>query len=127
MSSPRAGMVRWHRPLLYIVTGLMIGPPKRWDTSLRGADIDCGRPRSRRERSRFLRLARVGFVCQSTSGAWLLRWECQMPDVTVVSPAAMVPADRLTLGATEVRSVGAVPFGLGFCGPVSVCQCMSEE
>ena len=52
-----------------------------------------------------------------------------MPDLTVVSPAAAVPADRLTMGATDAR-------GSGDCLPVSPSNnaaffiaslCMAEE
>jgi len=50
-----------------------------------------------------------------------------MPDVTVVSPAAVVPADRLTLGSCDAR----VDNGLAHnstqpCGGYAV-TCMVEE
>ena len=48
-----------------------------------------------------------------------------MPDVTVVSPAAVVPADRLTLGSCDAR-VDGEPAGVLPCGPC-VCGCMAEE
>lgn len=47
-----------------------------------------------------------------------------MPDVIVVCPAAVVPADRLTLGATDARvGSSAQPFG----GTCQYCTCMAEE
>jgi hypothetical protein len=52
-----------------------------------------------------------------------------MPDLTVVSPSAVVPADRLTLGATDARAcphphptTASLP---GMCLPY--CACMAEE
>lgn len=46
-----------------------------------------------------------------------------MPDLTVVSPAAVVPADRLILGATDARGIvtcspstpGMTPFCNIYC------------
>ena len=52
-----------------------------------------------------------------------------MPETTVVTPAAAVPADRLTLGATDPRgNAGAVlPLAItGFCTPAGG-WCMAEE
>ena len=50
-----------------------------------------------------------------------------MPDVTVVSPAAVVPADRLTLGSCDARvdSEQAQPLAVGYCC-VGICS-MAEE
>lgn len=47
-----------------------------------------------------------------------------MPDVTVLSPAVVVPADRLTLGANDARRAGgAAPLTQGnYCA-----NCMAEE
>ena len=48
-----------------------------------------------------------------------------MPDVKVVSPAAVVPADRLTLGSSDARvdSEPSIPMKCtGYIGP-----CMAEE
>jgi len=47
-----------------------------------------------------------------------------MPDVTVVTPAAVVPADRLTLGSCDARSDGQVAQQLLNCSPA---VCMAEE
>jgi hypothetical protein len=46
-----------------------------------------------------------------------------MPDVTVVTPAAVVPADRLTLGAVDARA-SLCNSGLGWQG---CFVCMAEE
>ena len=51
-----------------------------------------------------------------------------MPDLTVVTPAAVVPADRLTLGSCDARvdSEQAQPLiSIGVCGLVYAC--MAEE
>jgi len=53
-----------------------------------------------------------------------------MPETTVVSPAAVVPADRLTLGSCDARvdSASAYVFGGTISGVL--CQgvaCMAEE
>ena len=47
-----------------------------------------------------------------------------MPDVTVAAPAVAVPADRLTLGATDARCAGAAaPHQQGnYCA-----TCTAEE
>ena len=45
-----------------------------------------------------------------------------MPDVKVVSPAAVVPADRLTLGSCDAR-VDGEPAGI----VMPFCGCMAEE
>lgn len=50
-----------------------------------------------------------------------------MPDLTVVTPAAAVPADRLTLAITEARGTGATTSA--FCNPDHVagaCYCVAE-
>jgi hypothetical protein len=52
-----------------------------------------------------------------------------MPDVSVVTPAAVVPADRLTLGATDARGACFLPLT---CSRLCVCACylpgcMAEE
>ena len=47
-----------------------------------------------------------------------------MPDVTVVSPAAVVPADRLTLGSCDAR-VDSEPAMPG--SPPGPYTCMAEE
>jgi hypothetical protein len=54
-----------------------------------------------------------------------------MPDLTVVSPSAVVPADRLTLGATDARAcphltLPAAP-ACSLCVPSCSCVCMAEE
>ena len=46
-----------------------------------------------------------------------------MPDVTVVSPAAVVPADRLTLGSCDARVDGEP--AQNFLVPLPFC--MAEE
>jgi len=50
-----------------------------------------------------------------------------MPDLTVVSPAAVVPADRLTLGSCDARVDNGLapntPGNMVVCG----CMCMAEE
>ncbi len=48
-----------------------------------------------------------------------------MPDVIVVSPAAVVPADRLTLGATDARGLSTVSTVSATQG--YACFCMAEE
>ena len=53
-----------------------------------------------------------------------------MPDLSVVAPAAVVPADRLALGATDARSslLGALPLAGGtalYCTANQVC--MADE
>ena len=51
-----------------------------------------------------------------------------MPETTVVSPAAVVPADRLTLGSCDARvDNGLVPNPLGNFGPYVGCVCMAED
>jgi hypothetical protein len=47
-----------------------------------------------------------------------------MPDVSVVTPAAVVPADRLTLGATDARGVLSFPSAFIGC---AFAACMAEE
>ena len=47
-----------------------------------------------------------------------------MPDVTVVSPAAVVPADRLTLGSCDAR-VDGEPAYKSSQGITLIC--MAEE
>jgi hypothetical protein len=52
-----------------------------------------------------------------------------MPDLTVVTPSAVVPADRLTLGATHARAwpqhdLPTPPTPSFACVP---CNCMAEE
>lgn len=47
-----------------------------------------------------------------------------MPETSVATPVAVVPAYRLTLGATEVRAESAGP---GLHTPVFQCSCMAEE
>lgn len=50
-----------------------------------------------------------------------------MPDITVATPAAAVPADRLTLFASEGRCVpSSFVFDPGFRGGV-MTACMAEE
>lgn len=57
-----------------------------------------------------------------------------MPESTVVTPAAAVPADRLTLGCADVRtasglaSLESVPSkaGLSYCNP-PIPICMADE
>jgi hypothetical protein len=52
-----------------------------------------------------------------------------MPDVSVVTPAAVVPADRLTLGATDARAWpqhAALPaYSCNYAN--SPAACMAEE
>ena len=48
-----------------------------------------------------------------------------MPEVTVVSPAAAVPADRLTLGATDARHYVSAQFMC--CDSSLIVTCMAEE
>lgn len=49
-----------------------------------------------------------------------------MPDATAVTPAVVVPEDRLTLGATDARC--AVTWSLGCTnGGGCLCPCMAEE
>ena len=48
-----------------------------------------------------------------------------MPLITVVIPEAMVPADRLTLGATDARAISVSPTTSMCTGFNSVC--MAEE
>ena len=51
-----------------------------------------------------------------------------MPETTVVTPAAVVPADRLTLGATDARSHLGTTHTLPYCSSCSVLHaCMAEE
>ena len=49
-----------------------------------------------------------------------------MPDLTVVTPAAVVPADRLTLGSCDARvdSEQAQPLTASYC---FFPMCMAEE
>lgn len=52
-----------------------------------------------------------------------------MPEMTVVTPAAVVPADRLTLGATDARCPGTPlqvysTVGVGACSATCL---MAEE
>lgn len=51
-----------------------------------------------------------------------------MPDLTVVTPDAVVPADRLYLGATEVRmaAVASPTWSPGIASYSNV-NCMAEE
>jgi hypothetical protein len=61
-----------------------------------------------------------------------VRLEILMPDLTVVSPSAVVPADRLTLGATDARAWPQydlpTPLPTRFCScDVPMCNCMAEE
>lgn len=52
--------------------------------------------------------------------------ETHMPDVTVVIPTAAVPADRLTLGATDARVSGSTTVSnAGSC--YAGVSCMAEE
>ena len=47
-----------------------------------------------------------------------------MPETTVVSPAAVVPADRLTLGSCDARvDNGLAPNVPGMCQ----CGCFADE
>lgn len=53
-----------------------------------------------------------------------------MPETVVVTPAAVVPADRLTLGTTDARSCPSTPSS--YCGgdlfvACATCSCMAEE
>ena len=48
-----------------------------------------------------------------------------MPDVTVVSPAAVVPADRLTLGSCDARL--DLTVGESAYHPCWFPLCMAEE
>lgn len=48
-----------------------------------------------------------------------------MPDVTSVTPDAVVPLDRLTLGATEARAIAVAPTTAMCTGFNSVC--MADE
>ena len=49
-----------------------------------------------------------------------------MPDLTVVSPAAVVPADRLALGATDARvSCSTTVSNVGSC--YAGVSCMADE
>jgi hypothetical protein len=56
-----------------------------------------------------------------------------MPDLTVVSPSAVVPADRLTLGATDARAcphlTSPSPLAPSMSSPptYTFCYCMAEE
>ena len=52
-----------------------------------------------------------------------------MPDVSVVTPAAVVPEDRLTLSVTDARAVLSSVTASGLFGPLpSHCvMCMAEE
>jgi hypothetical protein len=60
-----------------------------------------------------------------------IRWEISMPDLTVVTPSAVVPADRLTLGATHARAwpQHAAPAAspAGYSTPMDSGLCMAEE
>ena len=51
-----------------------------------------------------------------------------MPDLTVVTPAAVVPADRLTLGSCDARVDSVLAPTVG---PLSIftyfVMCMAEE
>jgi hypothetical protein len=51
-----------------------------------------------------------------------------MPDLTVVSPSAVVPADRLTLGATDARACPHLtpPVPTPSSWPLTAA-CMAEE
>ena len=49
-----------------------------------------------------------------------------MPDLTVVTPAAVVPADRLTLGSCDARVDSELLPGAFPC-PCTACMCMAEE
>ena len=50
-----------------------------------------------------------------------------MPETTVVSPATVVPADRLTLGSCDARvDNGLEPNAPGACQCLA-CLCMAEE
>ena len=50
-----------------------------------------------------------------------------MPETTVVTPAAVVPADRLTLGSCDARAYeGGAPLW-GLAGVWNVWICMAEE
>lgn len=48
-----------------------------------------------------------------------------MPDVTVVIPAAAVPADRLTLGEIDARHYVSAQFMC--CDSSLIVTCMAEE
>jgi hypothetical protein len=50
-----------------------------------------------------------------------------MPDVSVVTPAAVVPADRLTLGATDARAWPQHDLPAHSSVSESRCYCMAEE
>ena len=53
-----------------------------------------------------------------------------MPDMNIVVPPAGVPADRLTLGATDARAYGSdttSPQGGSCSGPWCGFWCMAEE
>ena len=45
-----------------------------------------------------------------------------MPDVSVVTPAAVVPADRLTLGATDARRANIQACYLMYCYIQPTCM-----
>lgn len=47
-----------------------------------------------------------------------------MPAITVATPSAVVPEDRLALGAVDARGLTAVPLN-GTCP--STCYCTAEE
>lgn len=57
-----------------------------------------------------------------------------MPDVTVVTPAAAAPADRLTLGSADVRTAPCATAsesapsraGLSYCNP-PIPICMADD
>ena len=49
-----------------------------------------------------------------------------MPETTVVSPAAVVPADRLTLGSCDARVDGG-RVATTCCHSLGCASCMAEE
>lgn len=51
-----------------------------------------------------------------------------MPEMSVVTPAAAMPADRLFLGATEVRMTAqASPTWTPAIASYSLTNCMADE
>ena len=50
-----------------------------------------------------------------------------MPDVTVVSPAAVVPADRLTLGSCDARVDNGLAPNMPRDFAAGLLNCMAEE
>lgn len=52
-----------------------------------------------------------------------------MPDVTISAPVPADSVDRLTLGATDARSISVLvgPHGINASVTVNFCQCVAEE